>query len=74
LTGEIEKPSYETWRDREALNVAQKIEDLFCQHHIGGRMQRLAKIQCLLIGAMEAEMNSFTGAIEHARMTMKENR
>jgi hypothetical protein len=34
--------------DSIALDTARKIEDLFAQHHPGGRGQRLAKIQVLV--------------------------
>lgn len=32
-------------RDELALDAARQIEDLFTQHHAGGRTQRLAEIQ-----------------------------
>lgn len=41
-----------------SLEVAQKIEDLFAQHHAGGRIQRLAKIQILV---REAIREALTG-------------
>lgn len=34
--------------NRAALDAALRIEDLFCQDHIGGRTQRLARVQILV--------------------------
>lgn len=37
--------------DEAALLAAYDIEDIMCQHHEGGRIQRLARIQCAVVTA-----------------------
>ncbi len=37
--------------DEAALLAAYDIEDIMCQHHEGGRIQRLARIQCAVVNA-----------------------
>lgn len=39
-----------------ALEVAQQVEDLFAQHHEGGRGQRLARVQVTIREAMRANL------------------
>jgi hypothetical protein len=39
--------------DEAALAAAHKIEDIMCQHHDGGRAQRLARIQVAIVEAIE---------------------
>lgn len=39
-----------------ALDVAILIEDLFAQHHDGGRTQRLARMQIIIREAMRANL------------------
>lgn len=38
--------------DSLALQAARDIEDIFAQSHVGGRTQRLAKIQVVIMAAM----------------------
>ena len=40
-------------RDEIALDAAQQIEDLFAQHHAGGRSQRFASIQRIIRAGLE---------------------
>jgi hypothetical protein len=42
-------------KDSIALRTAHAIEDLFAQHHEGGRTQRLAKMQVLIRDAMNRD-------------------
>lgn len=43
-----------------ALDVALAVEDLFAQHHDGGRTQRLAKMQVIVREAMRANLSGRT--------------
>lgn len=43
-----------------ALDVALSIEDLFAQHHAGGRTQRLARMQIVIREAMRANLKGET--------------
>jgi hypothetical protein len=45
-------------RDSITLDTAITIEDLFAQHHVGGRTQRLAKIQVAVKLAIEKSLGS----------------
>lgn len=40
-------------RDALALETARAIEDEYAKHHAGGRTQRLAKTQVLILAALE---------------------
>lgn len=62
----VTKPSYDSSIDRAALAAAQRIEDLFYQHHPGGRTQLVARIQCVIIDLLAAEHEAFLKAIEVA--------
>lgn len=67
----VEKPSYETWRDRAALGMAERIEDIFCQSHAGGRTQRLALIQLIILDAMDREVKGFLAQVDITRNAQK---
>jgi hypothetical protein len=46
--------------DSTALETALLIEDYFAQHHVGGRMQRLAKVQCAIKRAIDCSQTRRT--------------
>lgn len=50
---EILKRTEPDKRGPVSLEAAKKIEDIFCAHHSGGRTQRLARIQVVILEAIE---------------------
>lgn len=56
----MELSRHEAGLDDIALNVAHQVEDLFAQHHNGGRTQRLARIQLIVREAMRANLKGET--------------
>lgn len=49
--------------DRAALRAAEMIEDEFCKAHPGGRCQRLAAVQNIILDLLDGNMSAFVGAV-----------